>query len=125
MIGRPPSPAASTSVSVATPLTRRSPAARILVTPQSSHLRRLSFNLSPASSPATPSRLRIAHLRRQLDQVEAEEFVARERVDGVRKEVESVKWIKARRSVHKDEQGGTSAWVWWAAVVGVWWICLS
>lgn len=50
-----------------------------------------------------------------------------DRVKVVRREVEEVRWVKARRSqdvpVTTDAKAGR--WAWWAAVVALWWIGLS
>jgi cytochrome c-type biogenesis protein CcmH/NrfG len=75
----------------------------------------------------TPSRLRIAHLRRQLGEIEAEERAVLGRVEEVRREVEEVRWVKARRSQDAPVPANAQAsrWLWWAAVVALWWIGLS
>lgn len=109
-----------------------SSARTLLATParQSPAVRRLSFSLLSArspGSPATPSRLRLAHLRRQLGKVEAEERAVLDRVREVRREVEEVRWIKARRSQDNPVSTNVKAskWAWSAVIFAFWWIGLS
>ncbi|CED84450.1 3-isopropylmalate dehydrogenase [Phaffia rhodozyma] len=98
--------------------------------PSTTNASSVTSALSTVTTTASPSRLRIAHLRAQLNKAEEDEGAARRRVQSARKDWESVKWIRGKagdigprepRAIRAKV--GTWTILGWCAVIA--WVCFS